>query len=213
MFGIKPTASYTDVSFTFAQSSNGVSFSTVLTKTLQDFSVNTNYWFSVDPIGQQQYYRLTITSAHTSAAMVARLISQYADIPCARMNRDDWFALPNKEQTGTRALQYFFNRQMTPNLTTWPIVNSEQDCLALVTHRQVQDVGNDLTATIEVPDRWLDAVLWELAAMCAVETPQVPQDRIQMTQQMAAQALVNAEGEERDTAPIFLAPNIGVYTR
>lgn len=212
-FGIKPSSAYSQVSFTFEQSSDGVTYTTLKTVSLVDLAANHNYWYPLEPNGSSQYYRLTLTTVHTVAAMTVATVSAFADITINRMNRDDYEALPNKRFESNPCLQYFFNRQMTPTMTLWPVPATEVDCISLRTHRQIQDVGNVMSATIEVPDRWLDYVQWELAAMNAVEVPQVPQDRTQLTQQMSAQALVNAEMEERDTAPIFLSPGIGVYTR
>jgi hypothetical protein len=213
MYGIKPSADYTGVSFTWAGSADGITFVTQDTQTLQNLTAGTNYWYESPINGSYQYWRLSITSVHTNTAMSVSLISGFTDLVMSRLNRDDYMALPNKTFEGTPSLQYFFNRQMLPTMTLWPVPSVETHCLALVIHRQIQDVGDSLTATIEVPDRWLDAFSWNHAAMCAVETPAVAQDRINLVQQQSVQSLMNAESEERDSAPIYITPNITVYTR
>jgi hypothetical protein len=212
-FGLITTSNYTGVSYTFAGSTDGITFVDLKTVTLANYTLQENYWVSLNTAGNYQYYRLTISTVHTVAAMSVTLVGSYTDLVMQPLNRDDYSALPDKRFEGTPCLQYFYDRLMTPTITLWPVPSVETNCLVFRTHRQIQDVGNSMTATIEVPDRWLDAVSWEHAAMCAVETPTVPQDRIQLCQMQAAQALVNAEAGEVDGSPIFLAPNIGVYTR
>lgn len=212
-FGINCSSAYTGLVFNFAESSDGVTYTALKSVALANYAANENYWFALNTVGSKQYYRITITSVHTAAAITTTMVSAYTDFVMQPLNRDDYSALPSKRSEGATCLQYFYDRQMSPTITLWPVPNIETNCLALRVHRQVQDVGNDMTATIEVPDRWLDAVLWEHAAMCAVETPTVPADRIQLCQQQASMAILNAEAGETDGSPIYMSPNIGVYTR
>lgn len=74
------------------------------------------------------------------------------------------------------------------------------------------DVGN-LTQEIEVPQRWYDAMVYQLAAKLAEEIPTVDPQMISILDQKAQRALIEAENEERDDSPIYLTPNIAVYTR
>ena len=213
MYGILPSSTYTGVSFTFSYSTDGVSYTVADTQTLVTLSANTPYWYQPAISATARYWRLTITSAHTNTNMVVSLISTFTDLVISRLNRDDYMSLPNKTFQGTPSLQYYFDRQITPTMTLWPVPSTQTNCLFLTTNRQVQDVGNDLSYTLEVPDRWLDAFSWNHAAMCAVETPSVAADRIPMVQQLAATSMMNAEAEERDNSPINITPNIRVYTR
>jgi hypothetical protein len=70
-----------------------------------------------------------------------------------------------------------------------------------------------LTDELEVPQRWYEAVVMNLAHRMSLELPMVQLDRIQYLEKMAAVALDQAEQEERDRSPIYYAPNISVYTR
>ena len=212
MFGLTTSATFTGLSFIFAGSTDGVTYATLKTASAVTYTNSTDVnWFAIDPIGEYQYYRITLTSAHTTTNLALTLVSNYSDLSAERYNRDNYDNLPNKTFEGTPSLAYWFNRQITPTMTMWPVPSVSTNCLKLITHRQVQDVGNDLTATVEIPDRWLDAVLWELAVMCSVEIPLIPADRITLCQQMTAAALSLADGEERDRAPSYLSVGIGVY--
>jgi hypothetical protein len=79
-------------------------------------------------------------------------------------------------------------------------------------HRHIMDVGT-MTQDVEVPQRWLDAVISMLAAKLASEIPEVPADMIPLLDAKATQAELEAWGEERDNSPIRWAPNISAYTR
>jgi len=78
--------------------------------------------------------------------------------------------------------------------------------------RQIMDVGA-LTDELEVPQRWYEAVVFMLAHRMSLELPQVANDRITYLEKMADRFYSEAEAEERDKSPIYLAPNISVYTR
>jgi hypothetical protein len=74
------------------------------------------------------------------------------------------------------------------------------------------DVGT-MTEQIEVPQRWYDAIVSGLAAMLALELPDVDPQMIPVLDAKAAQSLATAQAEERDNSPIMWAPNISMYTR
>jgi len=52
-----------------------------------------------------------------------------------------------------------------------------------------------------------------LAHRMSLELPGVNMERIQYLEAQAEKYLGQAEAEERDKSPIYLAPNISVYTR
>lgn len=188
-------------------SADGATFTDLVAQS-KVFTIGDWHWIAVEPSALQQYWKITFPTATAITDYV--LANTYTDLVMSRLNKDDYQGLPNKRFEGAPSLQYWMNRQMTPTVTLWPVPNTELACIYLITHRQIQDVGA-ITNTIEIPDRWVDAVLWGLASMCAVEIPTMPEDRIQLCLQMAGESLRNADSEERDTAPIYLAPNISVY--
>ena len=212
LFAIHPHTNANGVVAYLQYSTDNLSWYTAWGTSAVSYTINEHYWYAIDPSATARYWRLTIPAPFTVNDFTVSMCSGWTDLIMQRLNRDDYMALPNKRPEADKSLQYFFDRQISPTMTLWPVPNNELNCLALVTHRQIQDVGA-MTNTIEVPDRWQDAFSWGLAAMNAVEVPTVPQDRIQLCQTQASQSLVNAEGEERDSAPIFLQAGIGVYTK
>lgn len=205
LVGFKVDTAVTSV--VIAASPDDISYTTIGSKT-DSFAANEWHWVSLDASLSAQYWRLTFP---TAANVTGYLLStNFTDFSISRLNRDDYQNLPNKRFEGNPSLQYWMNRQISPTYTLWPVPNDEAACIYMLTHRQIQDVGT-MVNNIEIPDRWLDAILWELAAMCSVEIPTMPVDRIQLCMQMAATSLQNADAEERDNAPIYLQPNISVY--
>jgi hypothetical protein len=206
MVGFILSAATTGV--TISGSSDNITFTTYRTET-KAYATGVWNWVELDASATVQYWRLTFPTATTVTSH--SLSSAYTDITMSRLNWDDYLNLPNKRLEGSEPLQYAFDRQMTQTMVLWPVPNDMANmCVILRTHRQIQDVGS-LTQTIEVPDRWIDTVSWNLSAMCAVEVPTVPQDRIQLCQQMAGESLQNADREEVDGSATTLLPNIGVY--
>jgi hypothetical protein len=96
----------------------------------------------------------------------------------------------------------------------WPVPNEAQALGQVVTYvkRYIMDVGS-LTQEIEVPQRWYEAIVYQLAARLAEELPQVDPSMLPVLDQKAMRALNEAEIEERDNSPIYFTPNIAVYTR
>ena len=79
--------------------------------------------------------------------------------------------------------------------------------------RYIMDITADTTQTVDVPQRWYDAVVYNLALKLAEELPEVQSDVQMVLAPRALTALMSAQAEERDNSPIYFSPNIGVYTR
>jgi hypothetical protein len=131
----------------------------------------------------------------------------------ARLNRDDYTNLPNKNFTANQPFQYWFNRTIPQaEITLWPVPSDPFVQMTVWYSRQIMDVG-DLSGELEIPQRWYLAVQSMLAHQMSLELPGVATDRIQYLEGQADKYLTLAEVEERDKSPIYFAPNISVYTR
>jgi hypothetical protein len=136
-------------------------------------------------------------------------------IPLARMNRDDYTNLPNLFFQSNRPLQYWFDRQVNnPIMHLWPVPNDGAATYQIVLWRQryIMDVGT-MTQELEIPQRWYEAIVANLAAKLALEIVEVDAGIIPVLDAKAAQALNIAQMEERDNSPMMIAPNISMYTR
>ncbi len=174
----------------------------------------TNNWgyLQIDGSPAAGYWRFRNTSASAIVVKALSLASVQQDIPMARMNRNDYFSLPNKDFTSVRALQFWMDRQVTPQINVWPVPQNAFQVFQFIIELQPQDVGR-LTNEIAIPDRWVPAIQGQLSHRLAKLLPGIDPTRIQMLKQDAAEATLSAEEEDRDKSPIFFRPNVSYYTR
>jgi len=133
-------------------------------------------------------------------------------IPLARLNRDDYWNLPNKQFPSVRSLQYWFDRTIVPSMYLWPVPNNDFQMFQLLIEREMQDVGS-LTNELYVPNRWIGSVQASLSHKLALQLPQIDLARVQYLEAQAKQLEYDAAQEERDKSPIYFQPNYSYYTR
>jgi hypothetical protein len=135
------------------------------------------------------------------------------EIPLGQLNRDSYVNQSNKVVPG-RPSNYYFQRDLPePVVYLWPAPFSaaEQAQLVLWRHRQIMDTQN-LRQEVEVPQRWLEAIIDGLAARVAAETPQVDLQVMAVREQKAAISLQRAWDGDNDGSPIQINPGIRAYT-
>lgn len=140
------------------------------------------------------------------------LAASTRDVSLSPVNRDDFAAIANKETRSERPSVYWFEKLVDPRITLWPVPNDSTAFVKLLRYRQPQDFET-LSASVEVPTRWWEAIVWHLALRLAFEIPGVAQERVSAIQQMAQAMTFEADGRETDSAPVYFAPRIGVYTK
>lgn len=163
-----------------------------------------------------QYFRVRETGGGTLNVREFVAGYQIYDIACPRISRDEYAALPSKDQQANMPPIWWFNRVLTqPQIYLWtPLQIAIPYQLVVYRTRQVMDVG-DLTNELEVPDRWLDAVVANLAERMSssiFRKDVTAQDR-QELQQRAQYFLTLATNEERDVSPVILGFDNSAYTR
>lgn len=148
---------------------------------------------------------------------VLQINYQYPDgreVPLTRISQDDYNNLPNKGYAG-RPVQYWLDRQRdVPVARVWPVPSAGSAGHKMIVSRQrhLMDVG-ELTDDLDVPQRWLNAIISDLSWRVAMETPEVDAALVGELKQVANEALIIAQNAERDQSPMRIAPRIGVYTR
>lgn len=170
------------------------------------------YYFPVEPSPGHYNFRLRNTGATTFSLRALSFSYTQQDIPLARLNRDDYWNLPNKQFESDRSLQYWMDRQINPQMYLWPIPNNDFQVFQLVIEKQIQDVG-DLSNELYLPNRWIAAVQKLLSHQMSLQLPGIDMGRIQYLDGQANYWLAQAEAEERDKSPVMLTPNVSYYTR
>ena len=175
------------------------------------FSVGQWYWQDVTSPQPCLYFRVRETSGGTLDVVQLAFNTQSSEILISRTNRDDYQNLPNKNFIG-RVLQYWFDRQIVPQMWLWPASYAWLDCLVVWRRREIQDVGT-YGNTIEVPNRWLDYVVYDLASRMALVIPGIDPARAPILAGLAKTAKMRVWTEERDQSQFMISPQIGCYTR
>lgn len=198
--------------FAYEYSNDGVTWN--LIKQLPTTTLSDRQWayFNIPITPVYKYYRLRETVAPTFSVRQIVFSTSQQVIPLSRLNRDDYWNLPNKQFPSQRSLQYWFDRNIEPSMYLWPVPNNDFQMFQLVVEKQMEDVGS-LTNQIYVPDRWINSIQATLSHRLSLQLPGVDQTRIQYLEGLAEKYFMQASNEERDKSPIYLQPNISYYTR
>jgi len=209
--GVRMTSVSASGTLTLAESADGAAWTTISTHVKTDWATGETYWFSLDPSVTNLHFRASFGAAATFDEFY--LATAVNDQPVSQWNRDTWAAMNNKSQSGVPSTNYYYERRLDPRVTLWPVPSNDYNHLTIIRHRQVQDIGT-LAQQIEVPQRWVEPIIWQLSVRVAFELPAglVPPEQTALVVQMADKTLRDVEGEETDGATIYLQPNISGYT-
>jgi hypothetical protein len=199
--------------YVFEYSTDGTTWGTLYTGTAVTVTDGQWIWQDIDPGQNSQYYRMRATSGTTLAVRELYFGTNSTEITMARLNRDDYTNLPNKNFTANQPFQFWLNRTIPQaTITVWPTPSNSFVQMTVWYSAYVEDVGA-LSGQLAIPDRWYLAIQCMLAHQMSQELPNVEVGRIQYLESQAEKYFTMAEQEERDKSPIYMAPNISVYTR
>lgn len=199
------------VPVTFEVSTNGLSWTAVGSSDATAVAGQTT-WTDIDQPLAYLFFRVSAASP--------LLISQCymgnmpMEIPLGSLNRDGYVNQSNKIFPG-RPSNFWYQRDIPqPVLHLWPAAYeaAENAQLILWRERHIMDVGT-LRQDIEVPQRWLEAIVSKLAEKLALETPEVDANLVPVLAQKAMMAEQLARDGDGDGSPTFYQPYIGVYTK
>ena len=210
LIGILPGADGT-LAASFEVSSDGAAWTAVRTGNFSLFNSKWKWW-NIEPAKSALYFRIRETSTGTLSFREVVLSSEWREHPLYRMSRDDYTLVPNKRSAG-EPMQYWFDRQSAGQIVFWPTPNaaSGYNVVSLYSHMQVQDIGA-ISNTLDIPQRWYDAVVANCAYMAILDIPGADLKRYDMLKDQAGLTMRVAEAEERDNGPVEILPNIGPYT-
>ena len=207
--GIKWSAAAVPVDFQV--STNGLVWTTVGTSSATAAAGEIT-WNDISGALAYQYFRITASAPLNYSAITLGNLPQ--EIPLGQLNRDSYVNQSNKVFPG-RPSNYYFQRDLPePVVNLWPAPFSaaEQAQLVLWRHRQIMDTEN-LQQDVEIPQRWLEAIVNGLAARVAAETPSVDAGLIPVLEQRSALSMQRAWDGDNDGSAIQINPGIGVYTK
>lgn len=126
------------------------------------------------------------------------------------VSRTEYASFANKATSGPPTT-FWFNRQIAPTVTMWPVPDSAQTyILDYYACSQIQDTGLTGGQTPDLPYLWLDAYVAGLAHRFArVYKPELEQQR----KADADEAWQIAATQNTEGVPISFAPMLGGYYR
>lgn len=203
-----------DVSLVVECSDDGVTW-TPLTQ-LNTATVEPNAPFSIDLDNSELkvFWRLRDTSGVLLALSGLQFRTIFQEYPVSKFNRDEYQLLPDKTRSGARPLQFWFDKQVNPQLWIWPVPQDDSQQLVVWEQSLIEDIG-DLFNELAVPRRWYLAIICIIAASVASIIPpaELPPGRLQELTNQRDFERERAQGGETDGSPSTFLPRISVYTR
>jgi hypothetical protein len=130
--------------------------------------------------------------------------STQADLTITRISVSTYATIPNKLQQA-RPIQIWIERLETPRVTVWPVPdNSQPYTLVYWRLRRIDDAGNGVN-TMDVPFRFLNALVAGLAYYLSVKIPGAA-DRVGLLKQQYDEAWLLASEEDREKAAVRFVP-------
>lgn len=125
---------------------------------------------TVDLIDGEDEYILddnSVTALDLVQATIATDDEGEDEIPATIISRREYMDTQGKDETG-RPVKIWFHRNEDdgPIVTVWP--TPDDDYYLFLDHREPFANITSSTATIEIPDYWMDAVIYGLAKRCAI---------------------------------------------
>jgi hypothetical protein len=140
------------------------------------------------------------------------------DITISRVSSSTYITIPNKNAQG-RPIEVWINRQtgatnpaptgvQYPTINVWPAPDqSNFYTFVYFRLRRIQDAGDGGTYTQDIPYRFLPCMVAGLAFYLSQKIPEA-MDRVQFLKSEYEQAFQLAADEDREKAPIRLAPRM-----
>ena len=125
------------------------------------------------------------------------------DRQMTRMSVTDWATMANKNTVSAKPSQFYVNRVVPPVVQLWP-VPSEAGTFVYWKIRKIEDVGA-YTNTMDVPSRFIPAMIAGLAYKLAIKLPQA-QERIPVLKLEYNEQFEMAANEDRDRTSMRLIP-------
>lgn len=168
-------------------------------------------WLDLTTFTTNRAFRIRETVLGSTYATATSWAYNPQEILMAKLTRDQYWLMPNKSFLG-RPLQYWYDKQVAPQISCWPAPNDTTAAIVVYYTSYVQDPGA-FTNNLQIPIRWYNGIVWLLAGYLANELPGVDQGRMMLCLKMADIALNAAEMGENDGAPLQFDPGILPYTR
>ena len=163
---------------------------------------------TLNMVGNQAAYALS--DPRPLRITSVRRVQNGIQVPLTQFSRQEYFDQPTQTTSPSIPVNYYFDPQVDEGtLYLWPcpsVTTASQYTLALTYVRQM-DIMNATNNTIDMPQQWLQPVIWNLADNLETQYP-VNDPRLAMKISARAQQSLAALKEwDTEPASIFLQPD------
>lgn len=134
------------------------------------------------------------------------------DTPMQELSRQEYFDLPNKTSSPSIPVSWYFDPQTTTGtLYVWPApdTNAASDwSLRITTHRRIEDMDSASDA-LDMPQEWLDPVIWMLADDLETEYPVNDARLAQKIEGKAIEAKQVLDYWDTEGTSVYMQPDFG----
>lgn len=161
--------------------------------------------------GQATYTVDANTVVMLDAYIVNNQTGQDIDRIILPISRTEYASYPNKQQEGFPTV-FWFDRLLSPNVTLWPVPNTDNGPSQLKYYRVVRIEDSELQngQTVDIPYLWMEAFAYGLAYRLALVWS--PEKALALKGE-AAEAYQIAADQNVETAQQYISPTISGYFR
>lgn len=185
---------------------------TALNLMIKSWGAQEHLWLKTERslmmVGAVPFYSLIPRAMRVISARRRNIQSQI-DVPLIEMSRQEYFDMPNKTASPSIPTQFYYDPQTTAGtLYLWPcpsVDTAAQYEIELTYLRRMDDIdaSND---DLDIPQEWLEAVVYNLAQRLMFQYPVNDQGMASRIDQQAAMLFSNLSGWDNEPASIFLQP-------
>lgn len=200
-------------SLRWSTSDDNVTWTTVL-ETSQYLDCPDRTWVSFDiPKPRQARYIKVEETGNSTLDLIQLLFgSPQSEIRISPKNLDDYSSMNLKTQQQRQPTSFWYDKKREkPELVFWPVPNYMLDQVVVWVYKAISDTEN-LSDSLEVPERWYLALLNNLALRLLPVLPKADMTRYNMLKTEAESTMREALAEEGDKSPMRIVPNIAPYT-
>lgn len=128
------------------------------------------------------------------------------DIALARIGMATYATIPVKETQG-RPVQVWVDRQITPQITVWPVPPDDTYTFKYWRLRRIQDAGTSGELTFDIPTRFLPCLISGLAYKIALKRVS-DENRLNRLKSEYESAWLEASTEDREKVTMRIVPAI-----
>jgi hypothetical protein len=132
------------------------------------------------------------------------------DIYMTPISRDAYASYPQKQTPANIVTMYWFNRQIVPTFTTFPVINVNGNFVNYYCVTQMQDANLANGETPDIPYMWYDAFVADLSWRMAMSFKPEMEDKRKMGRDEAWKV---AASQGTENVNLTISPDVGAYYR